>query len=106
MIGADILATDQACKNTFSVQVKTNARTFNFWLLTSKAKEQISKSHIYVLVNLRQNKSGERIEYFVVPSRVVSDKMVYSKNKNSEWWAIYLKDVEQYRDKWSIFGVV
>lgn len=106
MIGADILATDQACKNTFSVQVKTNACTFNFWLLTSKAKEQISKSHIYVLVNLRQNKSGERIEYFVVPSGVVSDKMVYSKNKNSEWWAIYLKDVEQYRDKWSIFGVV
>src|SRR3972149_3234533 len=32
-IGADILATDQSCRNTFSVQVKTNARTFNFWLL-------------------------------------------------------------------------
>jgi hypothetical protein len=36
-IGADILVTDQACKNTFSVQVKTNARIFNFWLLTKKA---------------------------------------------------------------------
>ncbi|MGO9137237.1 MAG: hypothetical protein ACLQBC_06160 [Syntrophales bacterium] len=103
-IGADILATDQACQNTFSVQVKTNARTFNFWLLTSKAKEQVSKNHIYVLVNLRHDKSGETIQYFVVPSKVISDKMIYSKNKNSEWWAINMKDVEEYRDKWSIFG--
>jgi|LQYC01.1.fsa_nt_gi hypothetical protein len=103
-IGADILATDQACKTTFSVQVKTNARTFNFWLLTSKAKEQISKSHIYVLVNLRKNKSGETIEYFIVPSGVISEKMIYSKNKNSEWWSIYLKDVEKYRDMWSVLG--
>lgn len=103
-MGADILATDQKCQNTFSVQVKTNASTFNFWLLTSKAKEQVSKNHIYVLVNLRQNKLRETIEYFVVPSKVISDKMIYSKNKNSEWWAIYLKDVEEYRDKWSMFG--
>jgi len=102
-IGADILATDQSCQNTFSVQVKTNARTFNFWLLTKKAKEQVSGNHIYVLVNLRHNKSGEMIEYFIVPSRVISEKMVYSKNKNSEWYAINLKDVEEYRDKWSVF---
>lgn len=103
-IGADILATDQSCLNTFSVQVKANARTFNFWLLTKKAKDQVSKSHIYVLVNLRQNKSGEMIEYFIVPSRVISDKMVYSKNKNSEWYSINLRDVEEYRDDWSVFG--
>lgn len=31
-IGADILATDQSCKRTYSVQVKTNAKTFSFWL--------------------------------------------------------------------------
>jgi hypothetical protein len=73
-IGADILATDQSCRNTFSVQVKTNARTFNFWFLTKKAKEQVSNNHIYVLVNLRHNKSGEMIEYFIVPSRVISEK--------------------------------
>lgn len=103
-IGSDILATDQSCQNTFSVQGKTNARTFNFWLPTKKTKEQVSDNHIYVLVNLRHNKSGETIEYFIVPSRVISKKMVYSKNKNSEWYAINLKDVEKYRDKWSVFG--
>jgi hypothetical protein len=64
-IGADILVTDQSCKNTFSVQVKTNTRTFNFWLLTKKVKEQVSGKHIYVLVNLRHKKSGETIEYFM-----------------------------------------
>jgi hypothetical protein len=104
-IGADILATDQSCQKTFSVQVKTNARTFNFWLLTSKAKEQVSKNHIYVLVNLRHNKLQETIEYFIVPSKVISDKMKYAKNKNSEWWFVYLKDIEEYRDKWSIFSL-
>lgn len=103
-IGADILATDQSCRNTFSVQVKTNARTFNFWLLTKKAKEQVSKNHIYILVNLRHNKTGDIIEYFIVPSIVVSDKMVYSKSTNSEWYAINLKDVETYRNDWSVFG--
>jgi hypothetical protein len=43
------------------------------------------------------------IDYFIVPSRVISEKIVYSKNKNSEWYAINLKDVEEHRDKWSIF---
>ena len=98
------MATDQSCKNTFSVQVKTNARTFNFWLLTKKAKEQVSKTHIYALVNLRKTKTGETIEYYIVPSNFISEKMVYSKNINSEWWAINLKDVEKYRDEWSLFG--
>jgi len=64
----------------------------------------VSDNHIYVLVNLRHNKSGETIEYFIVPSRVISGKMVYSKNKNSEWYAINMKDVEKYRDEWSVFG--
>jgi hypothetical protein len=39
-----------------------------------------------------------------VPSREISEKTVYSKNKNSEWYAINLKDVEKYRDDWSVFG--
>ena len=72
--GADLLVTDQLCNRAFSVQVKTNAKTFNFWLLNKKAKELISSSHIYVLVNIRGE--GKDIEYFVVPSKVISEKMV------------------------------
>jgi hypothetical protein len=62
-IGADIWITDQACQRTYSVQVKTNARTFNSWSMGKKAKEQFSESHIYVFVNSRSQKSGEGIDY-------------------------------------------
>ncbi|MCK4646614.1 MAG: hypothetical protein KAU46_10200 [Candidatus Aminicenantes bacterium] len=101
--GADILVTDQICKSAYSVQVKTNARTFNFWLLSQKSKEQVSDTHIYALVNIRKNKEKETIEYYIVPSKVVSKKTIYSKSKNSEWYAINLKDVQEYHNKWSLF---
>jgi len=101
-IGADILVTDQACQHTYSVQVKTNARTFNFWLLSQKSKEQTSDTHIYVLVNIHKNKEKETIEYYIVPSKVVSQKTIYSKNKNSEWYTIYSKDIQEYHNKWSL----
>jgi len=35
-IGADILVTDQKCNRSFSVQVKTNAKTHMFWLVGKK----------------------------------------------------------------------
>ena len=37
-IGADLLVTDKKCKWAYSVQVKTNARTFNFWLIGNRGK--------------------------------------------------------------------
>lgn len=52
-MGADVLVTDQACQRAYSVQVKANAGTFGFWLLSKKAKEAVSKSHVYALVNLK-----------------------------------------------------
>jgi hypothetical protein len=45
-MGADLLVTDQKCKRAFSVQVKTNGRTFNFWLIGKRAKETVSGTHI------------------------------------------------------------
>ena len=63
--GADILVTDQKCTTAWSVQVKTNKSSANFWLISKKTKESVSKSHIYVLVNIRETKKdGETIEYF------------------------------------------
>ena len=102
-IGADILATDRSCQKTYSVQVKTNARTFGFWLLNKRTSEQVSDYHIYVLVNIRKTKSGELIDYFVVPSKVVAKKMVHEQAKNSDWYSIKLQAVEDYRDNWSLF---
>lgn len=104
-IGADILATDTACSRTFSVQVKTNARTFNFWLLNKKSRTLVSDSLIYILVNIRKTKDGERIEYFIVPSKIVSERMetAIQGPKQTEWHSISYSDVEEYRDKWDIF---
>jgi hypothetical protein len=99
--GADILVTDQHCKNAFSVQVKTNASTFSFWLLSESAKGMISSSHIYVLVNLKSG--GSQIEYFIIPSEVLAKKMLIAKQGNNIWYSINRKDIEEYKDKWDIF---
>jgi hypothetical protein len=58
------------CKNIYAVQVKTNATTFNFWLVNKKTSQIISDNLIYALVNLR--KTGP--EFFLVPSKVVVQK--------------------------------
>src|SRR6266481_1496781 len=74
-IGADLLVTDQQCQRAYSVQVKTNAITYSFWLLSKKSRTMLSPHYIYVLVNLRHRKDGEVLEYYVLPSSVVAEKM-------------------------------
>ena len=99
-IGADLLVTDQKCKNTYSVQVKTNATTFNFWLIGRKAKETVSETHIYVLVNIKNSvKSGESIEYFIVPSKQLAKGGYHDGN----WPSIAREKIISCRDKWSAF---
>jgi len=103
-LGADILVTSQSCAKTFSVQVKTNARTHGFWLCGAKAKELVSKTHIYAFVNLRTLKAGEQVDYYIVPSSVVAEKLRFSASSESEWHSFYREDALQYKDKWSCFG--
>src|SRR5215471_16763656 len=98
--GADILTTNQLCTQTYTIQVKTNAKTFNFWLLNKNAKAMVSKSHIYVFVNIRQRKEREEIEYYIVPSKVVASKMYM----DDSWPSFTLEDALPYKDKWQLFG--
>ncbi len=100
-IGADILVTDKECKKTYSVQVKTNATTFNFWLLNKDSKNLKSPTFIYVFVNLRDNKN--LIEFFIVPSNVVSSKMKTEENGKSAWYSFSYKDAKKYKDNWKKF---
>lgn len=102
--GADLLVTNHSCSAAFSVQVKTNARSFGFWLVGEKAQLISSRSHIYVLVNIRQGKDSETHEYFVVPSRAISQLTQRFDRANSIFYAINRAAVEKYRDKWSVFG--
>ena len=100
--GADVLVTDEQCANAFSVQVKTNAKPANFWLVGEKALSVRSASHVYVLVNI-QPRTGEH-EFYVVPSTKLAKKVVVDRRPNSTWYAFYKKEAICYRDKWSLLG--
>ncbi len=100
-LGADILTTDQSCCKTFSVQVKTNAKNASFWLIGAKAQTAVSRTHIYVLVNLRDNAAkGDSVDYYVVPSKDLA-KLGYH---DGNWPNIQRKDIVKYKDNWSPFG--
>ena len=98
--GADLLVTDPECRKAFSVQVKTNARTFGFFLVGKHAASVKSSSHIFVLVNIRPKET----EFFVIPSRKVSALVkTYKAKTNSQWWFIKREDAAPYRDRWRCF---
>ena len=101
--GADILVTDSKCNKAYSVQVKTNAATFAYWLLNKDSKDLKSNTHIYVFVNLRDKK--HIVEYFVVPSRIVSEKMAVEKHGKDIWYSFSYEDAKEYQDKWAVFSV-
>jgi hypothetical protein len=99
--GADLLVTDAECKRAWSVQVKTNASTFGFWLLSDKAQKVASPSHVYVFVNLR---FGQSPEFYVVPSEVVAANVITTPARNGTWHQFNLDETAQrYRDTWDIF---
>src|SRR5208283_5107284 len=71
--GADLLVTDQECRKAWSVQVKTNKKPANFWLVGAHTAKLKSQSHAYVFVNLR--KEG-RPEFIVASSHHVASHVV------------------------------
>ncbi|MEK6710280.1 MAG: hypothetical protein AABZ64_06850 [Nitrospinota bacterium] len=81
------------------MQVKTNAKTFGFWLLSENAKKIASPTHIYVFVNLKTKKGADENEFFVVPSRFVAENTT-----GSEWRAIHRTAVLPYKDKWDLLS--
>lgn len=100
-VGADLIVTDELCKHTYSLQVKTNMRSFSFWLLSKKSQEIVSPSHIYVLVNIRPNGQNE---YFIVPSEIIVREMDIDENKNATFYSFSYSNAEQYKDRWELLG--
>ena len=99
--GVDLLVTDPDCRRAYSVQVKSNARTFSFWLIGQKAKKAVSDAHIYVLVNIKHSKKqGLQIEYFVIPSKHLARQAHY----DGAWPHIRRDKILEYRDAWGAFG--
>jgi len=106
-MGADLLVTDQACLRAYSVQVKTNASTFGFWLLSEKARTMVSPHYIYAFVNLRRRKDKEIIEFFILPSSDVAEMMksgTSTTRKWSEWHQLDFVDAKPFENNWGVFG--
>jgi len=104
--GADLLVTNQSCSRAYSVQVKTNTVAFWGWLVGSHAKTLRSRSHIYVLVNLKTSKRTGDLppEYFVVPSAVMAKNIRVTRRRKSSWYDVRRDAIEKFRDRWSVFG--
>jgi len=103
--GADLMVFSAATAEARSIEVKTNSKRANFWLVNERAREVSAPSHFYVFVNISSTKDdAERFEYFVVPSAVVARKTVVQKGETSTWYSFSLNDAEPYRSKWSQLG--
>jgi hypothetical protein len=103
--GADLMVFSEGTAKAHSIEVKTNSKRGNFWLVGEKSLKVSSGSHFYVLVNISSPEDrGELVEFYVVPSRVVARKTVVQKRETSTWYSFSLKHAEPYRGKWSQLG--
>jgi hypothetical protein len=100
MAGADLLITDDRCRNTWTIQAKTTDGTLpnrRGWLLGKKAKQTAHKTHAYVFVWLQ----GENLaDFYVVPSTVVARKQ-----DGPETMPEFRKSVAlPYKEGWKLLG--
>jgi hypothetical protein len=94
--GADLLITDDSCRNAYSVQVKTVTGGYKYWLLNAKAGGIASDSHLYLFVDIRDGEGT--VEYFIVPSKkVVRHHYVVRQPGGNVWFGISRDDVEKHQ---------
>jgi len=94
--GADLLITDDSCRNAYSIQVKTITGGRDYWLLNSKAGAIASDSHLYLFVDIRDRE--HTVEYFIVPSKKVSKHYYVNRQRGGNiWYGIMREDVEKYQ---------
>ncbi len=99
--GSDLILTDPAGLHTFSVQVKANAVTFNFWNMNKDTPKYRSPTHIYVLANFRRIET----EFYVVPSDIIADAYKEKARPGSIARFVDLVDVKDFRNRWDLFGI-
>jgi hypothetical protein len=103
--GADLLATKPDCSSTIAIQVKTNGRNANFWLLgASKSKREFSSNFYFVFVNIIERKQlnekcqQPELEYYIVPSKFISDNYACDGPGRPDY--IMRDIIEKYKNKW------
>jgi hypothetical protein len=84
------------------VQVKTNRKSANFWLLSAHAAHLKSDSHIYVFVNIGKR---DRPEFIAAPSVHVAAKMITSPARTGAVFYEFRKaDRPSDSEGWELFG--
>ncbi|MBO0347891.1 hypothetical protein J0895_01955 [Phormidium pseudopriestleyi FRX01] len=78
--GIDIIASNSDGTKSISIQVKTNSKGDNKWILSQESETFQSDNHFYIFVALKN--LGERGNFFIVPSLVVAE---YIATNHSEW---------------------
>jgi hypothetical protein len=100
--GADLLVFDPDTARAASIEVKTNAKRANFWLVGERVNSCSSASHFYTFLNICAARGGGEVyEYYLVPSEVVARETIVERSKSgSIWYSFMLKSAEKYRDAW------
>ena len=101
--GADLLVFDPRTARAASIEVKTNAKRANFWLVGEPARTNRSPSHFYAFLNISTPRNGgEEHEYYLVPSEVVAkETVVKHSGTGSVWCSFALKSAKKFRNAWS-----
>ena len=113
--GIDIIASNSDASRSVSIQVKTSKGDGSQWNLNKKAESYFADNHYYVFVVLHS--VGQRPDFYVVPSKVVSE---YTSTSHRKWLAIPKKDGSvrkdsairkfrddegKYKEGWNILGL-
>lgn len=113
--GVDILASNLTSTKTVAIQVKSTHKDKREWLLKSSAETFSSKDHFYVFVRL--NNLGERPDYFIVPSAIVSKTI---KRNHAKWLSNpgrngqkrndstlrkFITPTDEYLEAWELLGL-
>lgn len=74
----DILAINNKTHKQYAIQVKTTLSRKREWVLSAKNEDLVADNIVYVFVCLNE---FDTPEYFIVPSRIVAGKIVFSHRK-------------------------
>lgn len=100
MKGADLLITDDRCRNTWTIQIKVTDATLpnrRGWLLGKNAKETAGASHAYVFVWLKHDGLAD---FFVVPSRFVARNQKGPKSMPE----FRIGAAKPFQERWQLLG--
>jgi hypothetical protein len=100
MAGADLLITDDRCRNTWTMQVKVTDKTYKprrGWLIGRHTEKTAHPTHAYVFVMLN---GDHRPEFYIVPSAIVAQ----NKKGAASMPEFLLVDAEKYKEQWEILG--